>query len=118
MSSPRISRRKADIVSGCAFVAVLFLFGALHLWWPWIILPFGVALTLRQYLRGRPYDVVLTAVIFLALFFNFLFNIRWNFLIPVLLVLAAVYLVYREYMCYRERTGSEKTEDMKNELED
>lgn len=118
MSAPKISRKKADIVSACAFVALFFIFGALRLWWPWMLLAVGGALTLRQYLRGRPYDIFLTAAIFVGLFLNFLFNMRWNVLMPVLLVLGAIYLFYREYVCYRERVGSEEIEDMKSEIDD
>ena len=118
MAAPLMSRNKADILAAAAFIAAIIILAISGTWWPHLFLAFGIPIMLRQYVRGRPYDVGLSALVFGGLFLTFLIDMHWNYLIPILLVCGALFISYREYALTRRRVGSDLTEDVKTEIDD
>lgn len=125
--SPLVSRRKADgffigiIIAG---LVVLFL---LDTFWPEIVLPFGIALSFKQFLRRRKYDMYLSAIIFSGIYLSWKFNIfdiRVEILqfiltlMPILLVVAGSFLIFREYFFLREKSESDEEEELNKEIEE
>ena len=115
---PFVSYRKADIVSFVVFIAGMAIVVYNGWWWPGTLLPILAALLVRQYLRGRLYDMVLTAFVFFGLFTYFAFNMNWAVVMPVLFTVGGIYLVFREYAVYKERVGIEKIIDAEKDLID
>lgn len=118
MGIPRTTQRRADAIS---LGVMLIGFGALtylNNWWPGVLIVVGVALLLRQYMRGRYYDMALTTVIFGGSFLTFALNVNLQALMPVLFTLGGIYLIFREYFVTKERVGDEKIVDKRRELED
>jgi hypothetical protein len=118
MSTPLVSQRRANATfNGILLIGLGILFWT-EAWWPGIVLVIGAALIVRQSLRGRVYDAVLSAVIFGGLFVGALSNWSFSFLIPVLFTSAGLYLLFTEWWTKHDRVGDEKVEDMTQEIHD
>lgn len=112
------SKKKADAISNGFFLiclGILILTGA---WWPGMLLVLWITLAIRQYLTGRLYDLTVTTIILLGLFFISLFQVSWSILIPILLVLGGIHIIFKEY-CVAEGIEEEDTiEEVEKEIED
>lgn len=118
MALPIASKQRASATfNGLLLIGLGILFFT-NTWWPGILLVIGIALAVRQFLRGRYYDTVLSIVIFAGLFIGSLFNWSFSYFVPVLFTLAGIYLLYSEWGVKRERWGKEEIEDGNCEIED
>jgi len=113
-----MSRKKADIAAFSVLVGAIVILVYMGKCWPYIFLAIGGSLALRQYLRKRYYDVGLTCAVFIGLFLTFFVDIQWNAIMPIILVLGAVTIFYREFVASRTRSGSEQINDLKSEIDD
>lgn len=118
MSKPRFSRHKATLEAFGFFVGSFIICYYLRWLWPGIILVIGGTMLLRQCLRGRYYDGVITTVTFALLFVLYSWMPAWAVFLPTLLSVAAIYLIYREVFVRKPRVGSDVTEYVERELED
>lgn len=118
MSHPKVSKRKAKVYSTVLFLIGLAIISYLHSWWPGIMLVTGIPLALRQYLLGRFYDVFVTLFVFLGVFITVLVNPSWDILLPVLFVVGAIYIFFREYLDSKTPDTDEEEEDLNEELEE
>ncbi|CDR33878.1 hypothetical protein [Criblamydia sequanensis] len=97
MSNWILSKNKADALSNGIFLIALGLLFFFNAWWPGIILAIWALLAVRQYFTGRYYDLFLTTLILLVLFFSVLFRIDLNVLTPILFIIGGIYIVFREF---------------------
>jgi len=122
MSAPITSRRKAGNYFTGLFLVGLAILSFTNTWWPGILLVIGLPLALRQYLRGRIYDMCVSLVIFVGLFV--LYWVGWEnvlenvLVLPVLLFLGGMFILFREYTQPMQRYGVEEVEDAREELRD
>lgn len=118
MSAPITTHKRADNISiGFLLIGIGILI-YLNSWWPSILLVLGFALVARQYLRGRHYDMAITAIIFGGLYIFFFFEDSLHILMPVLFTLGGLYIIFREYFVTKERFGEDKVEDDTIEIAD
>lgn len=118
MAHPKVSYKRAKAISSSLFlisVAVLFFTDK---WWPGLLLAIGIPLAIRHYLLGRTYDMWLTLTIFIGGFLAAGANINWDILIPVILVVAAVYMLIREFLDPNVTDESEDEESLNKEIEE
>jgi hypothetical protein len=80
------------------------------------MLAIGIPLALRQYLLGRFYDAGLSLVIFGGAFFAAHFDFSWEVLLPVLLLIAALYILIREFCNPYDTTVAEDEESLSLEI--
>lgn len=113
-----VSKRKADVFSNGAFLISLGILFYTNAWWPGILLAIWIALFLRQYLTGRTYDAIISSVILLGLFFFSFFDFQWAVVMPVLFVLGGIYIIFREYFFTEDTNGEEKSQEIKDDIED
>lgn len=93
----KTTKRKAEAISSGVFLialGIIFYFGT---WWPGILIAIWAALSTRQSLTNRWYDLGVSSVILLGAFLVFLYNISWATLGPTFFILGGVYLILREY---------------------
>ena len=112
------SSKRAKSLSLALFLiglATLSFYGA---WWPGIVLVIGLPLALKQFLLGRGHDVILTLLVFGGVFVTYSFEIDWQLLLPVLFLIAAVYVIFREYTDRSNPTTIEEEEDINIEIEE
>lgn len=118
MAIPRVSHRKADSLSLGVLLIGFGVLSFLHSWWPGILLVIAAALIVRQYLRGRYYDIFLTTLIFGGLFLVTFIGKVWDFIIPVCFTVAGIYLIFREYVMPKGKIGEDRVEDAGEEVND
>lgn len=118
MSSPRTTQQKADAIS---LALMLIGFGVISYtdqWWPWILLVLGTSILIRQYLRGRPYDMAITVLVFGGIFVISYFKVNWSALLPVLLIVAGIFILFREFFVKKDRVGEDEVEEESQEVDD
>lgn len=115
---PLVSRRKANILTILIIVTGLIILFYTQFWWPGLVLVFWAALAVRQYLRNRTADLVLSTFIFVSLFLSLWIQIDWEVLMPVLLSIAAFTIIVRELLMLKPMTPRQKIEEKELELED
>lgn len=112
------SRKKAQAVSTALFLLGIAALILTQAWWPGIMLAVGLPVALRQYLLGRPYDTVVTLVIFCGVFITVQFDISWEIFLPVLFTLGALYILAREFFTPEVPSEEEKEEDIQHEIDE
>lgn len=118
MAHPITSRRRASAFASALFfvgLAILVLYGT---WWPGIMLVIGIPLALRQGLLGHFYDTIITLFIFTGVFVIALYNVGLDILLPVLFVVAAIFILMREFQESREHPEDKEDEDLNHEIEE
>lgn len=84
------------------------------MWWPWVMLVIGAPLAIRQYLVGRYHDMLVTVVVFGGVFITSRFDISWHILLPVLFIVGAIYVLFREFIVskhtYKDEEASHNVE--------
>lgn len=114
MSQLVLSPRKAASISNGVFLISLGILFFTNLWWPGILLALWATLGLRQYLVARYWDFALTSIIFIGLFvLNYL---DWDILLPVLFVVAGIFLIVREYFFGGDTNGEEKSKEIEEDV--
>jgi hypothetical protein len=118
MFKPLTSHKRAKAISLSLLLVGLAILSYLKEWWPGIMLVIGIPLALRQYLLGRPYDTCLSIVIFVGVFLSVYLNASWEIILPVLFILGAIYIFFREFLEKETPTEEEKEEDINLEIEE
>ncbi len=95
---PLIAKNKAKALSSALLLIGLAIIFFLESWWPAIMLVIGIPLALKQFLLGRLSDAFITLFVFVGFFIIAQFNISWKILIPVLFIMAAVYILCKEWV--------------------
>jgi hypothetical protein len=109
---------KAQAISNGVFLIGLGILFYTNEWWPGIILVIWAALALRQGLTGRYYDVLLTSLVLLGLFIFSFYDLKWSVIAPVLFVLGGIFIIFREFFFTKDTNGEEKSEEIKDDVED
>ncbi len=118
MALPLLAKRKARGISVGIFLVGLGLILYYGTVWPDILMVIGLSLGVKQYIRGRIYDVIVTATIFGGIYSYYKLNLNWDFVLPVLLVVGGIYLIAREMLFPTWREGSDEIEDVRLEIKD
>jgi len=118
MSKPFVSKHFADTVFFAVAIASFLFLAYYDSWWPTILLATWISLSARQLLNRRHYDFALTSTILLSLYITEFFHLDYTFVVPVILVTAGIYLVFKEVFynghVYR---GEEKAEEIEEDIE-
>jgi len=118
MAHPKASQKRARAISSSFFLIGLAILSILGQWWPGILLVIGIPLAFRQFLLGKIYDAFLSLVIFVGAFVATRYEISWEILMPVLFVIAALYILIREFCSPRETPEPEIEESLNKEIEE
>ena len=106
MSKPLIEKNKAKALSTALFLIGLAIIFFIDSWWPGIMLVIGIPLALKQFLHGRIHDAAISLFVFVGFFIIAQFNISWKILIPILFIMAAVYILCKEWV--KSETGEDE----------
>ncbi len=117
MAHPIVSEKRARVLSTSLFLVATAAV-IITKFWSAMALAFGLSLALRQYLLGRKYDSAVSLVIFVGAFVTYQFDIKWRIILPVILTLAAIFLVFREFSESEAREESEDEESLNLEIEE
>lgn len=114
----KCSRKRASALSSALFFIALAILTLTGWWWPGVMLAVGIPLALRQFLLGRHHDALVSLFVFGGVFVFSQFNISWEILLPVLFVIAAVYILCREFLESKQETVLDVIEETEAELEE
>lgn len=116
MAAPIMSHEKAKSISSGIFLVslgILFFTGA---WWPGILLAIGTSLAVKELLRGRYYDLLLTLVLFGGLFAVLRIEGGFSYIAAVFLTLGGITLIFRELFLPKTRSTKDEVIDVSVEL--
>ena len=97
MIRPKMSQKRAKTLSFSLFFLGLAIISFKEVWWPGIMLVTGIPLACRQFLLGKIYESLLSLTIFIGTFIAFTFDLPWAIFLPILFVIAAIYLLVKEF---------------------
>ena len=118
MNVPILSKRKSDAISNGIFLIGLGILFYTNAWWPGILVAIWAALAVRQYFSGRLYDLLITSLILGGIVLISFFRFNWGVIVPVLFILGGIYIIFREYFFADDTNGEEKSEEIKDDIDD
>jgi len=113
-----ISNHRAKAISTALFFIGLAIVAFRGSWWPEIMLVIGIPLAIRQLLTGRLWDMGISIVVFGGVFFFSDYNLSWNIVLPVIFIIAAIFILGREFLQGRPLTEEEQDSDLNIEIEE
>lgn len=115
-----LSQRKAE----AAFFLILVMGGFIlyfgGYFWPELAIVIGTALAFKQFLLGKRYEMYMSIIVFLGLYMtweSYLYRFSVDavefFLsaLPVLFLVSAIFLIFREYVFCKEINQAEEDEE-------
>jgi hypothetical protein len=111
------SKNKADAISNALFFILLGMMIYSASFWPFILIAFWVWLGSRQFLTGRVYDLAISTLLFIGLFFVDYFELKWSILMPVIFVVGGLYLILREYYFGAYPNGEDISDEIQDDLD-
>ncbi|MBP9840886.1 MAG: hypothetical protein KBC64_00495 [Simkaniaceae bacterium] len=112
------SKKRITSFSGSLFFLGLAVVSLTGTWWPGMMLVIGLPLALKQYLSGRKGDMLVSLFVFVGIFIAAQFNLSFEILLPVLFLIAALYLGAREFLESSGETVDEEIEEINHEIEE
>lgn len=97
MITAKLSTQKANIFSTGVFLIALGILAYLNWWWPGMLIALWALFATRQLLTGRINDFFITSLLLLGIFATYYIRVNWDLLAPLLLIIAGVYIILREY---------------------
>ena len=117
MAKPLIAKNRAKALASALFLIGLAVVFFIDEWWPAIMLVIGIPLALRQFLLGRFNDAAVSFFVFVGFFIIAQFDISWKVLVPIIFIMAAVYILCKEWVV--ASTGEDETANtIKNDEEE
>ncbi len=116
MLHPKVSQRRAKTLSTSLFLIGLAIVSLTETWWPGMMLVVGIPLALRQYLLGHIYDACLSLAVFCGAFFVAGAGSTWEVVLPVLFIIAAIYILIQEFLNPALTTEAEDEESTSCEI--
>jgi hypothetical protein len=118
MTHPFVSERRAKALSSALFLFALAIVSFMNSWWPDLMLAIGIPFAMRQALLGRFYDMTISLVLFLGVFFTAQFDVSWEVLLPVVFTVGALYVLAREFFESKMQEEAEAEENANHEIEE
>jgi hypothetical protein len=118
MTHPFVSERRAKALSSALFLLALAIVSFMNSWWPDLMLAIGIPFAMRQALLGRFYDMTISLVLFLGVFFTAQFDVSWEVLLPVVFTVGALYVLAREFFESKMQEEAEAEENANHEIEE
>lgn len=116
MAKPLIAKNKAKALSTALLLIGLAVILFVDSWWPAIMLVIGIPLALEQFLKGRTHDAAISLFVFVGFFIIAQFNIPWKILIPILFIMAAIYILCKEWV--KAESGEDEDNSSTIDVED
>lgn len=113
-----LSKRRAHSFSMALFFVGLAILSFTGEWWPGILLAVGIPMALRKTLLGKGYDAFLILVIFGGVYVSYTITIRNDLILPILFLVAALFIVVREFASGYIHDEAEDEEDLNHEIEE
>lgn len=118
MARALTSQKRAKAISTAIFFIGLAIIAFQFSWWPSIMLVIGISLAVKQFLMGKTHDMIISLVVFIGVFVTAQFDVSWEVLLPVVFILAAIYVLVKEFFQKEVESEEEFEEDINHEIEE
>ena len=115
---PMMSKKRTESICYAIFLVGLAILFYTNKWWPASMLVVGISLALKQFLSGRKREAFLSLFFFVGYYISEAFNIPWKMLIPILFIMAAIYVICREWVEGQSETEVETEQDFNKKIEE
>lgn len=115
MSHPYFSEKKTHAISFSILLLGLAVLSFTGTWWPWLMAVIGLSTIVKHMLRGKFYDAALSLIIFGGIVVTTGWNIGGEYFIPVVLILASIYMIVKAF--FQPDIGSEAEAEEEQNLE-
>lgn len=116
MSYPYFSEKKTRAISLSVLLLGLAVLSFTGAWWPWLMAVIGLSTITRHLLRGKIYDAALSLIIFGGIVVTTGWNIGGKYFLPVILILASIYMVVKAFFQPEVVTEAEAEEEQNLEI--
>ena len=113
-----MSKKRAQSICYAIFLVGLAILFYTDKWWPASMLVIGVPLALKQFLSGRKREAFLSLFFFVGYYITEAFAIPWKMFIPILFIMAAIYVICREWVEGKSETEVEAEQDLNKKIEE
>ncbi len=113
-----LSSNKSKAITGALFLVGLAILAFTGAWWPGIMLVIGIPLALRQFFLAKYYDMGISLIVFIGVFIVSSFSISERYFLPVLFIVGAIYIFFREYFQPTLAPEDELEEEINEEIEE
>lgn len=115
-----VSKRRARTLSNVVLLLGLAFVVFFESWWPDVLFVIGLSFALKDFLLKKWHDFFVNILVFGGLFLYFHYNVRFNlnYIIPVGLTVAALYILYKEFLIPKRETEVEIEEEINKEIEE
>lgn len=105
MTTHPVATEKVDCLAAALFViglALLFYFDFSHLA-AGVTASIGIAIVVRQFLLAKIVDVIVGLVVFAGIFISLYWNLKSDYVVPILLTVGSIYYIAMRIVHYRHR---------------
>ena len=117
MAKSLMSKKRAYAISNGILLICLGALIFTNAWWPHILLAIWITLFSRQYLCGRIYYALLSTIIILGLYVTALMKFDFEHFLPVILVVAGIFVIFREYYFADDTNGEDKSQEILDDVD-
>lgn len=93
----KVSKKRASAISSALMLILLAINAFTGAWWPYIYITIGAPTACRQYLSGRIYESIQSLAIFGGLFLVSTYTVDWSIVLPIIFLLSALMILFREF---------------------
>lgn len=116
MTRPYFSERKTRAISLSVLLLGLAVLSFTGVWWPWLMAVIGLSTIVKHMLRGKFYDAGLSLIIFGGIVVTTGWNIGGQYFVPVVLILASIYMIIRAFFQPDIESEAESEEEQNLEI--
>jgi len=116
MSHPYFSEKKTRAISLSVLFLGLAVLSFTGDWWPWLMVVIGLSTIVKHMLRGKFYDAGLSVIIFGGIVVTTGWNIGGQYFLPVLLILASIYMIIKAFFQPDIESEAEAEEEQNLEI--
>ena len=118
MSKPILTEPRTKAVGLAVLLVGIAILSYTNWWWPGIMAVIGISTMVKQLLRKKVYEACLSLVIFGGITFTAIYGIGDKYIVPVILMVAAIYILFRAFFLADQEDEIDREEEQNKEIEE
>jgi hypothetical protein len=118
MSKPILTEPRTKAVGLAVLLVGIAILAYTNWWWPGIVAVIGMSTIVKQLLRKKVYEAILSILIFGGISFTAIYKIGDKYFVPVILMIAALYVLFRAFFLSDQEDEIDREEEQNKELEE
>lgn len=118
MSKPILTEPRTKAIGLAVLLVGIAILSYTNWWWPGIMAVIGISTMVKQLLRKKIYDAFLSLVIFGGITFTAVYGIGDKYIVPVILMIAAIYVLFKAFFQADQEDLIAEEEEHSKEIEE